>query len=1512
MLAKHFGEAGGPEASSYLTPDGETFPTPVCGLRQCYIAIHGAYDFHLDAQRRVEGANGSNRPPGAPTNVHTISGYNRVRLFWNAPVDTGGSPITGYLVEQTPPGDVIGGTNPVIFAVDAGSAPGAVIDGLTNFQSYKFRVRAMTIIGNGPWSDYSPFATPGPTTPEPPLLDTATGDPATNGRINATWSLPPDFGDGGSPLTGYRLTANDPSSTPTVVTYNNPATFSGAVTGLEDNTRYSVLVSALNSYGEGSPSASIAGVLTLPGKPGTPTAASSGTAGTVVLTFTPPSAGQFADFTNFRAKVGSTNSSPVDAATASATTTSCKLTVSGVSVSSSTTVSVQAQNATGWGPLSDSLTIPPDTTPPTLAVTFPTNPAYGTAAWNAGCGGAGGAVCGTASDAAPGAVSSVTLTIRRSSDNRYWNGNPGTTTSQWSTSTQNLTATGTTSWSRALTTASLENTVSYTVTATAKDSLNQTSSVTRTFAYVTGQPTAALTAPANSAFVGGVVTVSGNAGATSPASVASADFQYKPSAGSTWTSIALDTTSPYSTPWDTSALTDGAYDLRMITSDTAGNTTTSSTRSVTVDNVAPTGTITAPAAASTVGGTVTVSSDSADSGSGVANATFQSSPTGAGTWTTIGTDSSSPYSVSWNTAALAQGAYDLRVITTDNAGKTFTSPSVVVFVDSAPTASITFPADNAKYNTTGWTAGCSSPGICGTAADTAPGTIASVKVTIQRSSDGRYWNGTAGTSTSQWLSAAQNLTATGTTSWFKTMTTGSLSTGVTYTVVATVTDNAGLTGTDSHSFLYETVAPTGSITAPANGANLRGSVTVSSNSADTGGAGVAAAVFEYSVLSTGPWTAIGTDTTSPYGVAWDTTGVPDNQYYLRVTTTDGAGNSFSSVATAVQVRVDNTAPTGSLTAPANGAFVKGSAVVVSSNSDDGTGSGVANATFQYKPAAGSTWTTIGAPDTSSPYFVNWNTTSGVPDGSYNLRVVTTDNVGNSFTSPTFTVIVDNQGPTIVGTATGTVGDNGWYRSNVDLSWSVTDSSGIQTSTGCGAQTISADTTGTPYTCSATDNAGNSNNGTVTIKLDKTPPTGSLTGPADGSYVSGTIGVFSNSADPTSGVADAKFQRRPSGSGSWTEIGTDTSSPYSVSWNTSSLSEGSYDLRVVTTDNAGNLFNSATRTVTVDRQGPTIVGTATGTVGDNGWYRSNVDLSWSVTDSSGIQTSTGCGAQTISADTTGTPYTCSATDNAGNSNNGTVTIKLDKTPPTGSLTGPADGAFVSGTIGVFSNSNDTTSGVSAAKFERRPAGSGGWTTIGTDSSSPYSVSWNTSGLSGSYDLRVTTTDNAGNTFTSPTRTVTVDTTDPEPTDVTLHNGPGNTAGKAEEDDYFTITFSEALDVSTLCSEWSGSSSNQSSNNVTVTFDNSGSSDEVKFLTKCSNIGIVDTNRNYVSSDTSFTSSTVAWNVASRTLTVTLGSPSRSTRSGQGNRAPTYRPTSGMTDLAGNPMDTSSFTGTNSRF
>jgi hypothetical protein len=102
-----------------------------------------------------------------------------------------------------------------------------------------------------------------------------------------------------------------------------------------------------------------------------------------------------------------------------------------------------------------------------------------------------------------------------------------------------------------------------------------------------------------------------------------------------------------------------------------------------------------------------------------------------------------------------------------------------------------------------------------------------------------------------------------------------------------------------------------------------------------------------------------------------------------------------------------------------------------------------------------------------------------------------------------------------------------------------------------------------------------------FRVDTANPTGSITAPAAAAVVRGLTAVSSDSADAGSGVQQVVFQRSPAAFGTWTAIDTDTSAPYSVGWATGSLADGSYDLRAVTTDLAGNTRTSATVNVVVD-------------------------------------------------------------------------------------------------------------------------------------------------------------------------------------------------------------------------------------------------------------------------------------------------------------------------------------------
>ncbi len=93
------------------------------------------------------------------------------------------------------------------------------------------------------------------------------------------------------------------------------------------------------------------------------------------------------------------------------------------------------------------------------------------------------------------------------------------------------------------------------------------------------------------------------------------------------------------------------------------------------------------------------------------------------------------------------------------------------------------------------------------------------------------------------------------------------------------------------------------------------------------------------------------------------------------------------------------------------------------------------------------------------------------------------------------------------------------------------------------------------------------------------------------------------------------------------------------------------------------------------------------------------------------------------------------------------VSSDTTTPIVSLTAPADGATVSGTVSLTATATDNV-GVSKVEFYR------GGTLIGTTASSPYNATWDTTAVpNGSYTVSAEAYDAAGNATTS-SRTIVV--------------------------------------------------------------------------------------------------------------------------------------------------------------
>ncbi|KRE97417.1 hypothetical protein ASG76_01455 [Nocardioides sp. Soil774] len=264
----------------------------------------------------------------------------------------------------------------------------------------------------------------------------------------------------------------------------------------------------------------------------------------------------------------------------------------------------------------------------------------------------------------------------------------------------------------------------------------------------------------------------------------------------------------------------------------------------------------------------------------------------------------------------------------------------------------------------------------------------------------------------------------------------------------------------------------------------------------------------------------------------------------------------------------------------------------------------------------------------------------------------TDGAGNS-ASDTALVSIDKTAPVITGGKDRTANDNGWYDDDVTVSFTATDDrSGVasKTSDKVLAQGANQSVTGT-----ATDAAGNPASVTVTgINVDKTAPV--LSGAFSNGWHTGDVTVSWTCTDPLSGPAGQPADSKVTGEG------------------------GNLSATATCTDKAGNSTTTTVSGIQIDRTAPATGASVSGVL-TNGWY--NADVSFTLHPSDNLSGVTDTfysvdggtaqpysGAVSIGSNGTHT-VTWWSTDRAGNVEGkagNTITLKLDKTPPT--LTGQA--------------------------------------------------------------------------------------------------------------------------------------------------------------------------------------------------------------------------------------------------
>ncbi|NOX60253.1 MAG: DUF11 domain-containing protein [Planctomycetes bacterium] len=231
-------------------------------------------------------------------------------------------------------------------------------------------------------------------------------------------------------------------------------------------------------------------------------------------------------------------------------------------------------------------------------------------------------------------------------------------------------------------------------------------------------------------------------------------------------------------------------------------------------------------------------------------------------------------------------------------------------------------------------------------------------------------------------------------------------------------------------------------------------------------------------------------------------------------------------------------------------------------------------------------------------------------------------------------------PIVSPVVSGTLGDNGWYTSDVVVTWVTSDpDSPISNLTGCDVTTVEFDTQGFTVTCVATSVGGVTSNG-VTIKRDTTRPSISPvlvgTNGLNGWYTSDVQITFVC----TDGVSDIA----------------------SCEGATTLTDEGQNSCQFGTArDQAGNISTALVDGIMIDKTPPTITASRTA-ANANGWNNTDVAVTFECIDgTSGIgfcppvATLTGEGAAQsvdgIATDLAGNPATVTVND-----------INIDKTQP----------------------------------------------------------------------------------------------------------------------------------------------------------------------------------------------------------------------------------------------------------
>lgn len=512
-------------------------------------------------------------------------------------------------------------------------------------------------------------------------------------------------------------------------------------------------------------------------------------------------------------------------------------------------------------------------------------------------------------------------------------------------------------------------------------------------------------------------------------------------------------------------------------------------------------------------------------------------------------DTSAPYSVTWNTTTMANGSHTLSAVARDAAGNQATATAVSVLVNNivntAPTIS---NIANQTIN-----AGTSTAAIAFTVSDaeTAAGslTVSGLSSNPTLVPSGNIVLGGLGSNRTVTATPAANQTGTA-------------------TITLTVSDGALSRSTSFVLTVNALSLPVVTLTTPANGTSYTApaSINLAASVIANGHTITKVQFFSGTVL-------LAETATAPYSFAWGNVGA--GNYSLSARAVYDAGSTVVSSSASVAVAsapppssgLTFAATSGTITAP----FITVGGIIYQTAFTSLTGGGRAAYSFSIVDAGDYTVSALAnAPDDSSnSFFVNidaeptdpmmiWDVsvTSGLIDRTVSWRGNGTPQ-NNQFAPKIFTLAAGTHQLIVRG-----------REANCQLSTiTITPRGGTPAPTG-----------------------------------DTTAPIISLTAPVNSATVTGSAITVSANASDNVGVAGVQFKLDGANLGA-----EDTSAPYSVSWNTTTVADGSHALTAVARDAAGNQTTTAPITVAVSNSTSASVPTVAITSSDPTMTEGTTDL-----------------------------------------------------------------------------------------------------------------------------------------------------------------------------------------------------------------------------------------------------------------------------------------------------------------